>query len=448
MLIALAIALLAGLVLAPMARAGTDDYPAQWRNVAQDSAIDSWGYYNRECTSFVAWRLHARNGFEMPRAIGNAGSWGSWFSAHGYAVNGTPGVGAIAESSGHVAWVEAVNGDGTVTTEEYNYSYNGTYNERRVATSAFHYIHARDIAEVGTRLTGDVNGDHKADAVVMYRDSGSAFVGLSTGTSFGKPRPMKLRSLGRREQVLPGRCQRRRSSRPGVVLRHRWQLVRIAVIRQRFLVTDTVAAGQAVGTSKQFLADVNGDSMADLVTFDSNTGDWYVSTSSGSGFWPPTRWIQGHGYGSSQQRVGDFNSDGKADAAVYFESSGNWYVGLSTGSAFGYPGQWSAGHGMNSANQVAADISGDHRADIAYYYTIGTWEAGTSSGSGFWQPTYWAYGQGGGSTDQFMADVNGDGMADEATFFSSGGDWYVDTSSGSGFWGPPQLWVHGLVAGS
>lgn len=146
MLIALVIALLAGLVLAPTATAGTDDYPAQWRNAAQDSTIDSWGYYNRECTSFVAWRLHARNGFEMPRAIGNAGSWGSWFSAHGYAVNGTPGVGAIAESSGHVAWVEAVNGDGTVTIEEYNYNYNGTYNERRVAASTFHYIHARDIA--------------------------------------------------------------------------------------------------------------------------------------------------------------------------------------------------------------------------------------------------------------------------------------------------------------
>ena len=147
MLIALAIALLAGIVLAPMARAGTDDYPgavAQRRPGLGDQLVGLLQPWS--CTSFVAWRLHARNGFEMPRAIGNAGSWGSWFSAHGYAVNGTPGVGAIAEASrGRLPWVEAVNGNGTITIEEYNYNYNGTYNERRVAASTFHYIHARDI---------------------------------------------------------------------------------------------------------------------------------------------------------------------------------------------------------------------------------------------------------------------------------------------------------------
>ncbi|MFC3454818.1 hypothetical protein [Amycolatopsis speibonae] len=37
-----------------VAAAGTDDYPAPWRSAAQDSLLDSWGYYNRECTSFVA----------------------------------------------------------------------------------------------------------------------------------------------------------------------------------------------------------------------------------------------------------------------------------------------------------------------------------------------------------------------------------------------------------
>ncbi|MCR6483314.1 CHAP domain-containing protein [Amycolatopsis sp. OK19-0408] len=107
--------------------------------------MDSWGYYNRECASFVAWRLHARNGFEMPRAIGNAGTWGAWFAPRGYAVDSSPAVGAIAESSGHVAWVEAVNGDGTVTVEEYNQNFQGAYGERTVAASTFHYIHAKDI---------------------------------------------------------------------------------------------------------------------------------------------------------------------------------------------------------------------------------------------------------------------------------------------------------------
>ncbi|OLZ53078.1 hypothetical protein BS329_09580 [Amycolatopsis coloradensis] len=121
-----------------VAAAGSDDYPAQWRSAVQDSLLDSWGYYNRECTSCVAWRLHARNSFEMPRAIGNAGAWGSWSGQRGYAVNGIPAVGAIAESAGHVAWVEAVNGDGTVTLEEYNQNFQGTYGRRTVAASSYH----------------------------------------------------------------------------------------------------------------------------------------------------------------------------------------------------------------------------------------------------------------------------------------------------------------------
>jgi hypothetical protein len=74
----------------------TGDYPASWRNAAQDSLVDTWGYYNRECTSWVAWRLRGRNGYEMTRAVGNANRWGDWARGRGYAVDGTPRVGRIA----------------------------------------------------------------------------------------------------------------------------------------------------------------------------------------------------------------------------------------------------------------------------------------------------------------------------------------------------------------
>jgi hypothetical protein len=40
---------------------------------------------------------------------------------------------------------------------------------------------------------------------------------------------------------------------------------------------------------------VSGDALGDMITFDVTTGDWWVSTSSGTGFWPPTRWATGHG---------------------------------------------------------------------------------------------------------------------------------------------------------
>jgi hypothetical protein len=111
-----------------------------------DSMIDTWGYYNRECTSFVAWRLHSRNNFEMPWAIGNAGNWGSWANSRGYSVNMNPAVGSVAWFSNHVAWVEAVNGN-YVTIEEYNNpAGTGNWSQRTIAANSVSgYIHFKDL---------------------------------------------------------------------------------------------------------------------------------------------------------------------------------------------------------------------------------------------------------------------------------------------------------------
>jgi len=40
------------------AASGVDDYPSRLKNAPQDSLVDPWQFYNRECTSFVAWRLN------------------------------------------------------------------------------------------------------------------------------------------------------------------------------------------------------------------------------------------------------------------------------------------------------------------------------------------------------------------------------------------------------
>ena len=134
------------MVGAGIARAGVDDYPPQWKNAVQDSLVDSWGLYNRECTSFCGWRLHSRNGYEIARAYGNADTWGTRARSEGYAVNMTPAIGAVAWwSSGHVAWVEAINGN-NVTIEEYNEDFTGHYSERVVAVgSVTGYIHFKDV---------------------------------------------------------------------------------------------------------------------------------------------------------------------------------------------------------------------------------------------------------------------------------------------------------------
>ena len=100
-----------------------DDYPAKWRNAPMDSMLDQWREYNRECTSFVAWALYSRNGFNMP-FFDNANNWGAG-RARDVATRSTrtPAVGSVAWSNagsyGHVAYVVAVGG-GNVTIEEYN----------------------------------------------------------------------------------------------------------------------------------------------------------------------------------------------------------------------------------------------------------------------------------------------------------------------------------------
>jgi surface antigen len=136
-----------------------DNYPKPWRSAPINAYVDTWGYYSRQCTSWVAWALHDRNGFEMPRAIGNAANWGLWATGR-YAVNSTPAVGAVAwwratsaNQYGHVAWVKAINGS-TVTIEEYNWGSVGTYQIRNIPASSASYIHFKDIRDTTVPITG------------------------------------------------------------------------------------------------------------------------------------------------------------------------------------------------------------------------------------------------------------------------------------------------------
>src|SRR4051794_19103811 len=89
-----------------------DDYPSQWKNAPQDSLLDNWKEYNRECTSFVAFRLDSRAGFKMP-FYDDAINWGPRAQKLGYKVDQTPAIGSVAWTSahgGHVAWVADVQG--------------------------------------------------------------------------------------------------------------------------------------------------------------------------------------------------------------------------------------------------------------------------------------------------------------------------------------------------
>jgi surface antigen len=122
-------------------------YPAKWCEIAQDSVIDNWGMYNRECVSYTAFRVAASGRF-MPYwgGVGNANQWPGDARAAGIPVDSNPRVGDVAISMrgafGHAMYVESVNGDGTISVSQYNASLDGRYSTRSgLDPSGLYFIH-------------------------------------------------------------------------------------------------------------------------------------------------------------------------------------------------------------------------------------------------------------------------------------------------------------------
>lgn len=109
----------------------------------------AWGW----CTWHV-FEKRAQIGSKIGGTWGNANDWLASASSLGYTINNTPSVGAIAHSYpgtngagsyGHVAFVESINGDGSITISEMGW--NGTVGVVSYRTipasqvSTFNYIH-------------------------------------------------------------------------------------------------------------------------------------------------------------------------------------------------------------------------------------------------------------------------------------------------------------------
>lgn len=130
---------------------GNGGYPSYWANAAQDSLIDDWGMYNRECVSYAAYKVHqdylaGKNNHDMPwwGGIGNANQWDDNARAMGIPVDSNPTPGSIAISNagfyGHAMYVEAVNGN-QIYIQQYNQQLNGQYSEGWRYTTGLVFIH-------------------------------------------------------------------------------------------------------------------------------------------------------------------------------------------------------------------------------------------------------------------------------------------------------------------
>jgi FG-GAP-like repeat len=212
---------------------------------------------------------------------------------------------------------------------------------------------------------------------------------------------------------------------------------------------------QASDAYDLFVADVNGDGKADLIAKEKNPpGLWYVALGDGTSFHPePAPWAAGWAVASSAYDlfVADVDGDSRADLVAKEKNApGNWYVALSTGTSFQpQPSPWAGGWAVASSayDLFVTDVNGDSRADLVAKEknAPGNWYVALSTGTSFQpQPSPWAGGWAVASSayDLFVVDVNGDGMSDlVAKEKNAPGHWYVALSTGASFRPEPAPWL-------
>jgi surface antigen len=145
---------------AVVTRAAGDAYPYR---TSQTDAHDAWGFTQRQCVSYAAWRLaEAGHAISNDRdGWGSASGWDDTARRLGLVVDATPTVGAIAhwdagESStawvgsargtftaggyGHVGYVTQVFADGSVQVAQYNATGNRAFSTMRLSAPRFLHI--------------------------------------------------------------------------------------------------------------------------------------------------------------------------------------------------------------------------------------------------------------------------------------------------------------------
>ncbi len=184
-----------------------------------------------------------------------------------------------------------------------------------------------------TQVSGDFNGDNKADVANFNTNNGTWWISTSNGSKF----TTKL-----------------------------W-----------------ADFSTASGWLAQEAADFNGDGKDDIGNYFPGNGTWWISISNGSSL-STTLWSDySTNSGWTNQLAADYTGDGKADIANYFPGNDTWWVGPSTGSGFGVE-LWESGAGSQSMQVVVADVNNDSKADIAGFdFATDDWEAGVSTGSSF-----------------------------------------------------------------
>jgi uncharacterized repeat protein (TIGR01451 family) len=212
-------------------------------------------------------------------------------------------------------------------------------------------------------------------------------------------------------------------------------------------------------TYPRALADVSGDGLADIVGF-SSAGVYEALATGGGHFAAPTFELAAFGTDAGgwssdntyPRELADVNGDTRADIVGF--SSAGVYESLATGNGdFMAPTFELAAFGTNAGGwssddnypRELADVNGDSMADIVGFGQSGVYVSLATAGGNFAMPTFElaAFGAtaGGWSSDNTypreLADVNGDGKADIVGFGADGV--FVSLATGGGHFAAPTF---------
>jgi len=245
----------------------------------------------------------------------------------------------------------------------------------------------------GTSLTGDFNGDGRAD-VLMQDLTNKFWLSLSTTSGYLLPTP---------------------------VLQH----------------------GGSYNPDGAHIADVDGDGRADLLMQGFDNAFW-LSLSTGAGFTAPVKVLQhGGAFNPAGAHIADVNGDGRADVLMQgFDNS--FWLSLSTGTGFTAPVKvLQHGGSFNPDGAHMADVNGDGKADLLMQGFDNRFWLSLSTGTGFTLPTFvLQHGGGFNPIGAHIADVNGDGK-DDVLMQGEDNRFWLTLSTGSSFGPATMVLQHG-----
>nr|WP_283809149.1 DUF2334 domain-containing protein [Tumebacillus amylolyticus] len=202
---------------------------------------------------------------------------------------------------------------------------------------------------------GDVNGDGRADLIVLDPEIGQWQVALSDGQRFAP-----------------------------------------AAGDRQFLWLEHFPSGE---DWVPLVGDFNGDGKTDVAVYNVTTGDLRVALSTGAHFEEMMvkgtdhahLWLKGWVKGKDWRvAVGDFNGDGRSDLVAWNRRTGDWKVALSNGRQLmptaGHVGTyWRRGFGVGDQwKLLVADVNGDGRDDVLLVDSAkGLWLVARNEGDRF-----------------------------------------------------------------